>query len=396
MEKKINIKTLFIISGAYISYMIGAGFASGNEVFQFFGSWGFPGAFFAILGSAAATVITCFCAYKAGQSGVLEKSSDVYTYFCGKYFGKIVKGLVFVDIFASFMLMFSGAGTLLNQVWNIPQWVGALVLGVASGVVVLGGLKTVENVLGSAGILILVYLLIFGVFALFYPKADISQASGLYQAVKNGVVYQANLFALPPFSWIPGLADINSAITTGILYAGLNTMSGLAFCLTLGKRTKDNLESMAASIATTIAFYACVVLVLLLMLLNFDSLINPNTGEMFAFPVLAAIESMWPAGGWTYVIIIFTGIFTTTAGFLWVLCDWLFSGEVRTKKANGFIAGMLIVGLTLGGVIPFSKLINIFFPIFGFVGVIIIVFLVVRMAKGYGKAEEKDAAVETY
>ena len=57
------------------------------------------------------------------------------------------------------------------------------------------------------------------------------------------------------------------------------------------------------------------------MLLNFDSLTNPVTGEMYPIPVLAVINKMWPAGSWTYVLIIFVGIFTSEAGYLWSLND---------------------------------------------------------------------------
>ena len=41
-EKKVGLITMLSIAGGFISYTVGSGFASGNEILQFFGSWGVP------------------------------------------------------------------------------------------------------------------------------------------------------------------------------------------------------------------------------------------------------------------------------------------------------------------------------------------------------------------
>lgn len=377
-QGKVNWKEMFMIAGAFVSYMVGAGFASGNEAFQFFGSWGAVGSILSILGGAAVTGITCYCLYWISQKVSFEKTSDIYRYLGGKYLNWFLQFFVFVDVFCSFMIMFSGAGSLLNQLWGLPQWAGSLLLGVISGVVALGGLKAVENVLGAGGILIQLYLIVFGVITLFHPAASLSQASGAMQAVEEGLAYQANLFALPPFGWIPGLSSLNNGLFEGILYSGCLTINGIPFILTLGKRVKNKKELGVSSVLTTAGMYGCVALVILLILTNFDSMINPATGIMYAFPVIAAVEHLWPAGGWTYSIVIFVGIFTTTTGFLWVLCDWFLPGQDGTKKNKALIAGLILFGMTLGGVFPFAVITNTLFPFFGLSGVIASVIIVVR------------------
>ena len=47
-NNKFNIVSAAVIAGAFISYTVGSGFASGNEVLQFFGSWGMPASILAI------------------------------------------------------------------------------------------------------------------------------------------------------------------------------------------------------------------------------------------------------------------------------------------------------------------------------------------------------------
>lgn len=395
-ENSISIKTVFITAGAFISYTIGAGFASGNEVLQFFGSWGFPESFLAIIGAVIVTLTYCVCLYRTGQSVSFEKTSDAYSFFGGKVLGSFFQIFVFVFILGCFMLMFSGAGSLLNQFLGIPQWIGAVALGVVTGVIVLGGLETVENVLGSAGLVILAYVMLFGIVALFHPAASIEQSVRATEAVAEGKIWQANLFELPPLGWIPNLEDFNSPFITGILYGALCVVSGFPFYLTLGRQMKGAKEATISGVVTAVSFYICVGCSLLIMLTNFNSLTNPATGEMQPFPVLAGVDAMWPAGSWTYVIIIFVGIFTTAAGYLWVLTDWFFPGQEKTKNTQRFILIMLIVGVSLGGVIPFSKLINFMFPLTGVAGVIMTITVLVKTIKGYEKAtdEKVDTGVE--
>ncbi|MGL6200803.1 MAG: YkvI family membrane protein [Lachnospiraceae bacterium] len=379
MRKKIT--NLLIIVGAFISYTVGAGFASGNEVLQFFGSWGFPESLLAIVGAVITAAVYCGFIFALGRKVDFEKTSEGYLFIGGKALGWFIQIFVIVFIIGDFMIMFAGAGSLLNQQWGLPQWVGAVMLGIISGVVVLGGLKTVENVLGSAGILILCYVLVFAVISLFNPGSSFDQAAEVTGAVAKGQIWQANLFALPPLNWIPGLESLNNPLITGMLYSAMCLVSGFAFYLTLGKRTGSTKQAGVFGVVTAIAFYVCMCLILLILLANFSSLINPETGEMYAFPAMAAVKSIWPSGTWTYVIIIFVGIFTTATGLLWVLKDQFFPEKEMNKKSRIFIIVMLIFGITLGGVLPFSALINFMFSIAGFVGLLMTVCLVVKYFK---------------
>ncbi len=384
---KLNWKAIMMVTGAFISYTIGAGFASGNEVLQFFGSWGFPQLLSAVFGGILYTVIFCVCLYIVGQKVSFEKLSDSYAFFGGKILGNFFKGFVVIFILGCYMLMFAGAGSLGTQFLGLPQWVGAIALGVVTGVIVIGGLKTVENVLGWAGIVILGYLVIFGIVTLFNPGTDFSSSAGAAQAVADGKIWQANLFALPPLSSFPALASLNGPFIEGLSYGGICLLTGYPFYLALGKNMANRREAVIGGTVTAIGFYLCVAFVLIILMGNFFALVDPATDKMFPFPTLAAITSIWPSGAWTYCIIIFIGIFTTATGYLWVLTDMVLPGQERSKKAMIFIAVMLVIGIALGGVIPFSALINFMFPFAGVIGMVMIVALIIKTVQVVKQAE---------
>ncbi len=372
-------KVIFGSMGAFISYTVGAGFASGNEVMQFIGSWGVKGAIIASLAGFIVAAIYTVCLYKVGQKIQFEKTSDIYEFFGGKVLGNFYKIFVFLFILSSYMLLFSGAGSLLNQQLGWPQWVGSVIMSVISGVVVLGGLKRVEVVLGSARVVILGYVFIFTIISSISPESSLDSAIGLEEQVKNGVIYRANLFEMFPLS-VLGIT-YNYAWFTGMLYTALCVVSGFPFYLILGRRAKSQKEATVSGIVTTGGFILCVLSVAFLMILNFDALVNPSTGEMYPFPAMAAVDKLWPSGSWTYTLVISKGLFTSLTGYTYILKDWFLPGEEKTRRSNIFIIVLLTVGLALGGIIPFSKLINILFPFTGVVGLIMTVSFAVKVKK---------------
>lgn len=378
-KKGMSFGAMILTAGAFISYTVGSGFASGNEVLQFYGSWGFPSVIFAIIAGVLMGMFYCACLFWVGYRTEQKTASETYFYFGGKILGWFFQIFIYLFIVGCYMLMFSGAGNVLHQQFGIPKWVGAVILGVVSMVVILGGLKTVENVLGCAGVVILLYVLIFTVISIVNPGSSMDQASAITEGVKNGQIMQANLFGMYPFSLIPGLEGLNGPITEGVLYITVCLVSGFPFYYTLGKRAKSGKEAALSGVVSAVLFFACVATSLYIMLTNGNSLIDPATGEMYAFPILAAINKLWPAGSWTYSLIIFVGIFTTTTGYLWVINDLFFPNSATlTSKGKILMVGLLVFGILFGGVVPFSALINFMFPLTGVVGLIIVITIAIK------------------
>lgn len=390
-----SIKAMLLTAGALVSFNVGAGFASGNELLQFFGSWG-SGTAVAVIAGFITTVIYCLCLFYIGQSVSFDKTIDTYQFFAGKILGRFFQIFVLILTFATAMLLFSGAGSLLWQEFGVPQWVGAVILGVIAVVVVLGGLKTVQSVLGCAGIVILAFVLVFGIISLVNPGSSMDQASGVTEMVKEGKIYQANMFNLFPFSLIKSLSALNSPVLEGVLYGTLCITTGFPFYLSLGQKSSKNSEAIGSAILAAVAFMTCVCLVLILVMMNFDAVINPDTNEMYPFPAVAAVGKLWPAGCWTYVIIIFIGIFTTYTGFLWSINHIVFDKKEDSRGSHFFIVIITIFGICLGSILPFSQLVNILQPLSGVVGVLMIITIIIKTIRVVvSRRNGQDIAVYT-
>ena len=81
---------MFNLIGAMFAYLIGSGFASGQETMQYFSGWG---SVWASLGVAAiALLLSClaYIAYSyAGRTRGLQDLAGIYDFYAGNVFGKL-------------------------------------------------------------------------------------------------------------------------------------------------------------------------------------------------------------------------------------------------------------------------------------------------------------------
>lgn len=89
-NKKIGLGLMLNLIGAMFAYLIGSGFASGQETMQYFSGWG---SVWASLGVAAiALLLSClaYIAYSyAGRTRGLQDLAGIYDFYAGNVFGKL-------------------------------------------------------------------------------------------------------------------------------------------------------------------------------------------------------------------------------------------------------------------------------------------------------------------
>ena len=134
MKKSISILAILGFCGACISFYIGAGFATMQEVVQYEASYG---SLFivAIIVAAIIYVYTNLSFATNGNRLNLKRGGDIYGIYCGVFgqkFGNLAAK--FFDYFSalfcymSFVVMCGGANSTVSQQWGLPIGVGAILL----------------------------------------------------------------------------------------------------------------------------------------------------------------------------------------------------------------------------------------------------------------------------
>ena len=362
MNTKMNFKTVLTIGGAFAAYCIGAGFASGQETLQYYGAWG--GAYPFILPVLTFVLLALFC-YGTYKTGYIKRFPDPnvsYNYYCGKVLGKILDIFCTLSIALSTLIMFAGSGATVNQYLGLPVWVGTLIMGVVSVVVVCLGLEKVTNVLGFVGTLIIIIMLFTGIYCFCTADTTIMEAQqNVQQYVDEGIFLQAKFM------------NIDSPVISVISLVGAYITLGLAFNVSLGYRCKNKKEIVGGAIASAAFFCIGLCMVLFTIILNMDYIAEIKA----QVPMLAAIQNMLPALALPFSIIILLGVFTTITGYLWAVGRRF--AEDRTKKQAIIVIIVAALGVSVASFIPLSKLVNFIYPLIGAAGIVIFVGILIKM-----------------
>jgi len=199
--KHLKIRLMLVMG--YLGAVVGAGFASGQEIVQFFvnyGSYGLPGALsatilFALMGGLLLYLAHCYR---------VSNYQDLLTKIAGERFGPVIDLLLAVFLFLGISTMFSASGAVFYEHLYLPKNLGiftAYLLVVVSLLAGRQGLILSYNLLVPVKLVLL--LIITGYAALFvketpaattYTAYMSSQASQLWGL--SSLLYVAYNFAL--------------------------------------------------------------------------------------------------------------------------------------------------------------------------------------------------------
>lgn len=363
-NNSVSLKTVLIAAGASTAYHIGSGFASGQEVMQFFGSWGSFWPLIVPLISGIILTVYCCRGYQAGSDEQFENPSIAYEFYCGKYVAKFMDIFSIIMIACTGVVMFAGCGSAIHQYLGTPVWVGAVVLGVVSIFVVCLGLEKVAQVLGCMGIVIIAAIIFIGIVTMAKMGFNVADAQKhVLEYVDQGKVLQAGLFG------------IYNPVLSGFFYGGNLVCMSFPFIVSLGKSMKNKKEAVASGIVSGLMLTAGIYFVLYIVLMNLDYIVATDAQIL----TIACVDQVMPIMRLPFTIVIVLGIFTTITGYLWII-GRRFAPD-GTAKQRIIVIATTLVGILLGSVLPFGTLINILYPFVGVVGIILFVIILVSSSK---------------
>lgn len=380
MSKNVGYGTAIKLAGAYTAYHIGSGFATGNEITQFFVSWGGYTPFLVFAIAIIFTMITNFIMYRTGFLKTFKKPNQYYYYFCGKHLGRLFDYYVYITLVAFVLVMITGSGATLNQYFGTPEYVGTLFMAVICSAVACLGLRKLVDVLGSIGIVIMSFTIFCGLYMIVTAdQSPIAAAANTQTYVEEGIILQPSFFGE------------TNPIMAGLFYSGILTLA-LPWVTSMGKLLSNTKQAGVAAFCSAIFLFSAAMAVAVALMINLDAVAGTQ------IPMLAAIQHTLPMLAFPYSIVIILGIFTTATGMLFLLSD-RFAVE-GSKKSYAIIFGTAAFGAIGGTFIPFSIIVNIVYSILGFSGdllavLMIIKFIRVRHEERQGISEEStDKTIE--
>ena len=148
MKNKINWKSAFTVMGAILAFNIGTGFATGQEVMQYFSVFGWW-SIGAGLAFAVTMAIGIYCFAYASERFGLTNGEQVLKYYLGNGLGTVINYFYVFYLYMCVIVMYSGAASALNEQYGAPLWVGAAIIAGICCITSLFGLKNIVNNAGA-------------------------------------------------------------------------------------------------------------------------------------------------------------------------------------------------------------------------------------------------------
>lgn len=341
-----SLLTVFLLSGAYIAYLAGSGFGSGQEIMQYFMSYGYVG----ILGILLSAVLWgSYAVFIVRDSREFELKTlhQVYIFYCGKYLGNALFVFSIAYLFCMASLMIAGSGAAFSQYFNVGNELGRIIMTVLVLITGLLGMRKMVDVIGSLGPCIIVFVMLIAIIALLRGP-DGLEAGSQY--------IQANEMLKPSSNWF----------WAAIMYFSYCILFQASYLSGLATTNPATTEQLVKSVVIGAVVYvaACII-----MLLAFMSNITELHG--IEVPTLHLGAQISPVLGAIYGVVLVAALYTTTAPLVWSVTN-VFAKE-KTHYYKWVLMLTAVLAYLASGVSTFSVLVNIVTTIAAYVGILYII-----------------------
>lgn len=340
MRENISFANVCKFAGAFVACAIGSGFATGQEIMQFFSAHGAMG----IPGTLVTTVIFAWIGsrfMKHGYEQQLTDPSGIVPYYFGSKLGNVMKYVMQIFLYGVYVIMIAGAGATLSEYFGLNPMVGRVGMALLAFFTVILGLTKITDVLGTLGTVIIVFAV----------------GIGIYGFVSNAGNLAASLDIIPSL----GMTKTQGGwLGSAILYPAFNAIVVVVLASSIGKGANSAKEASLSGMIGGALFGGAVIL------MNLG--ISANISELYAkaVPTIILAEKFSPIFAVIFSVIVCCGIYTTTVPMLWGVVR-LFA-EDGSKKCVAVAFGLTVLGLILG-MTDFEVLVNIIYPFSGYIGV---------------------------
>ena len=351
-------KNVVGIALSFIGLLVGAGFATGQEVVQYFTSFGIPGMWGILVAGLVMTLAgTVFL--QLGSYFHASEHNQVFRNITHPIISRILDVAVILTLFAVGFVMLAGAGSNMEQQFGWPAWVGSLLMLVLVMVTGMFDVDKVSQVIGLLTPTIIIAVLFVGTYTLLHMPENVDAAISASEAIESPI----------PF-WL----------VSALNYNGLALILAVSMSLVIGG---DNISPREAGVGGIVggAVYA-----VLMAIAGFSLLMNAENVGDSDIPMLTLVDNVHPVLGVIMAVIIYLMIFNTAIGMFYALGKRLSSGN-ESKYRIIFIAGCLAgFAVSFAG---FKALMQYVYPVLGYMGIVLVVILVVGWLRSLGKIKDE-------
>lgn len=339
------------IALAYVGVIVGAGLSSGQDILQYFLSFGNIGLVgVVILGILnivfGRIIITLGSYYQANNhQEVLEEITSPIT-------NKIIDWTLIISNFVIGFVMIAGAGANLKQQFNMPEWIGALICAILIVIVAFMDFEKITGVLGVFTPIIFVLILLITAYTFFGKGYDFSKLDEVSRTIPSAL----------PNVWLSVINYFSLCILTGVSMAFVLGGSVVRIGVAQKAGVKGGLMVGILILCSALSLFA-------------------NIGDIkdADIPMLEIVKNIHPIFSTIYALVIFALIFNTAFSLFYATAKRFSDSD---KKLKLYIIIIIALGYACSFV-GFKDLISYAYPALGYLGIILLVVLFATWIKNH-------------
>ncbi|MGO1469342.1 MAG: YkvI family membrane protein [Tissierella sp.] len=328
------------IAAIFIGTVIGAGFASGREIVEFFGVYGIKGFWGIYILGILLSMFGSILLIKIYKYRIKDMD-DLIEIFFPKNIKKCIDILIIISLYTGFSIMVSGSGALFQEQFHINPNMGIFIMIFLSFLVFLFSLEgfSIVNT-------ILVPILIVGIICIsFYLSKD-----GGYEynnLLGKSITYKGNF------------------ISSSLLYFGSNSLIIIVVFSSLLPLIKNKKTAIAGGVVGGLTLFFLAISIIRPILIYYEEIKGLDIPMLYIASLLGIKYKT------IYSLILWIAMFTTA-----VANGFGFINKFNIK--NRIIIFIFCISSIPLAKLGFSELVGIIYPISGAVGFIMMIMIIFR------------------
>jgi len=317
------------IAAIYASVFLGAGFASGQELMQYFVGFGRIG-LLGIIVAGLFFALTGWAALRICRRESLTNYHELMRHLFGAKLGGIMEGMVVLFLFSLFVAMLAGAGATGREAFDVPFTISVFVIAVKVFIVLCFGLTGVVRI----NVILAPFMLLGGIFI------------GLYSFFT---------YTNPTFAMLPGRSIGLVWFLSSVIYASYNLVTGVPILAATAEMATKKRDAMVGGLLGGGVITLLGICMALPLFLHYGNVISLEIPFLYIATHHGTVFRLF------YLAVLMSAIMTTAACNAFAVTQWFKSHRIMVA------AGVCIVGLVLSH-IGFSNIVAYVYPAFGFLG----------------------------
>lgn len=340
-----DFKNIFKVASIYMATIIGAGFASGQEIMQFFSSY-YEGGFYGIILAGILFSIIGYVVLDKVYSERIRNYEEFLFPTVGWFLGWLMEILVTLFMISVFCIMMAGAGGIVSDKLSIPYYIAVSIVAFVCAIVFFTEIKGIINISSIITPMLILGILGFGLYIIVSKEVAVFNFFGSISKITDNWFFSA------------------------LLYVSYNSITSVVVMCSLLPYLKDRKTAVLGGV------FGGVMLCLMAIVINFAIyLFYPHVATE-DLPVMAMVDKYSTFLGGIYTVILLLAMFVSalTAGFGFI-------ERISSKiSVNKKIVILVICALSIPfSSVGFSGLISTIYPVFGYMGMFMVFIIIIQL-----------------